>query len=216
MLLSFCWCLTAHSRLRYQFRCQHLQDALTEAYPRGPSPPSHSPEQVLEHFPGIFELINKSRFDPTMRKDRLPVENAITWLLDTVIGYFGFIARDVFMGIVDFEAVITRHNDAISSGYGRLETLIAAVITQNHNDPIPHHLVCIHPPDKNGLKKTRFKLKWKSNWIMMEIVERLITPKDVDLRQKITRFQNTLRPFCPPESQSSSLIDSIQRFDQYT
>ena len=196
-------------------RYQDLQDALSEAYPRGPSPPSRSPEQALERFPGIFELINKSRFDPTMRKDRLPVENALTWLLDTVIGYFGFVARGVFMGIVDFEAVITSHNDAISSGYQQLETLIAAVITQNHNDPIRHHLVCIHPPDKNGLKKTRFKLKWKSNWIMMEIMERLITTKDVDLRQKITHFQNTLRPFCPPESQSSSFIDGIQRFDQY-
>ena len=190
--LFFCQCLTAQSRLRYQKHYQDLLDALAEAYPGASSPP-RSPQDALQCFPGIYELFAQYHFDPTTSASfDLPVgspsENALAWLLNMAIEHFGFVARDVFAAVFDFQTVELLHDDAFRVGSSNLEAIVTTLVNRSHANNAHYHVICIHPPDDDDT--TSFQLKWKSEWISTRIAERLHFTEDTEIRQMISYFQN--------------------------
>ena len=194
-LPHFFQCLTAQSRLRYQKRYQALLDALAEAYPGTSSSPPHPTQELQSLSPGISRLFARYDFDPvTMSVNGLdlpvasPSENALAWLLKTAIEHFGFVARDVFAAVFDFQSVELLHDDAFRVGSSNLEATVTTLVKQSHTNNAHYHVICIHPPDDDDT--TSFQLKWKSDWISTRVAERLHFTEDTEIRQMISYFQN--------------------------
>jgi len=197
--LFFCQCLTAQSRLRYQKRYQDLLDALAEAYPGGSSPPRRSPQDALQCFPGIYELFAQYHFDPTSANLDLPVgspsENALAWLLNMAIEHFGFVARDVFAAVFDFQAVELLHEDAFKVGFNNLADSVVDLVAgdRRHVNNTRHYIISMHPPDSSDIRNTSYQLRWKSDWVLMKVTKTLHLTKDTEIQQKISDFQGLLQ-----------------------
>ena len=54
-------------------------------------------------------------------------EDAIDYFLDAAIDRFGHSARDVFFGVFNYSAMISRHGNAIDIEYAELEAAVSAL-----------------------------------------------------------------------------------------